>query len=110
VGTDTAAILATNFRVYGNSAHGLTNNWGVKNTVFANGWSENVRLESDHACGANQPCVENVLYSNISGKLSSIQKTVFRKPNVGTQVDGVWWNVGSVDRCPLDVYTAQKIY
>jgi hypothetical protein len=99
--------LTTNFRMYGTSSHGLVNNWGGENNVFANGWVENLKLEADHSCGSrrhgDEICTKNLLYSNISGKIGAIQ-TIDRK---GDPVEKVLWNVGNLDRCPLDAYTAQ---
>jgi parallel beta-helix repeat protein len=99
--------LITNFRVYGTSFHGLVGGWGVRSIVFANGWGENVDIEPDHSCGGKAPasaCTKNMLYSNISGTIRRFQ-TTDRSRN---KVPAIRWNVGSVDRCPLDVYTAQK--
>jgi parallel beta-helix repeat protein len=99
--------LITNFRVYGTSFHGLVGGWGVRNIVFANGWGENVDIEPDHSCGGKAPasaCTKNMLYSNISGTIRRFQTTDRSR----SKVPAIRWNVGSVDRCPLDVYTAQK--
>ncbi len=99
--------LITDFRVYGTSFHGLVGGWGVRNIVFANGWGENVDIEPDHSCGGKDPvsaCTKNMLYSNISGTIRRFQ-TRDRSRN---KVPAIRWNVGSVDRCPLDVHTAQK--
>jgi parallel beta-helix repeat protein len=96
-------ILVTNFRAAGKSG-GLTNNWGSEGTVFSNGWGDNLWLEGDHSCGiTDSPCVKNVMFSNISGNVT-------RTPSIdrnGNKVPAIYWNVGKVDRCPLDAYTAQ---
>jgi hypothetical protein len=73
----------------------------------APGWVENITIEGDHSCGirrrGDEICTKNLLYSNISGKIGAIQ-TIDRK---GDPVEKVLWNVGSLDRCPLDAYMAQ---
>ena len=98
--------LVTDFRIYGTSFHGLTANWGSSSNVFANGWGENIRIEPDHNCngpGGSASCCPNVMYSNISGKIESIQ-TRDRAKNA---LQSVLWNVGAKTRCPDDAYTAQ---
>ncbi len=105
--TYTKNNLATNFRAYGTSSHGLTMNWGTENNVYANGWGENIRIEPDHNCngtGGASSCSKNMLYSNIAGKIASLQT----KDRAGNTLPTILWNVGSVDRCPLDAYTAQR--
>jgi parallel beta-helix repeat protein len=103
----TKNALTKNFRMYGSSAHGLVMNWGTENSVFANGWGENIVIEPDHGCNNtnNNPCNKNMLYSNINGKIRSFQTT---NRGQSTPIQTLYrWNVGAVDRCPLDVYTAQ---
>lgn len=98
--------LVTDFKVYGTSFHGLTGNWGSSSNVFANGWGENIRLEPDHNCngpGGSASCCPNIMYSNISGAIESIQ-TRDRAKNI---LQTVLWNVGEKTRCPEDAYTAQ---
>jgi hypothetical protein len=98
--------LTNNFRMYGTSSHGLTMNWGAADGVFANGWGENLDIEPDHSCGApRNPCSKNMLYSNISGTIRRFQT----QDRAGKPVPAIRWNVGSVDRCPLDAYTAQRL-
>lgn len=101
-------IVTNGFRMYGTSAHGLTVNQGGSDGVFANGWMENGKLEPDHSCGENAStaiCTQTLLISNVSGKIASIQT----KDRNGTSIESRWtrWNVGAVDRCPLDAYSAQ---
>ncbi len=98
-------IAVTNFTVYGKSHHGLTGNWGPDLAVFANGTRDNVPIEPDHNCngvGGLKSCAKNFLYSNISGS-GSIQGNKGRdgKP---LPHPPILWNVGKVDRCPLDAY------
>ena len=98
--------LVTDFKVYGTSFHGLTGNWGSFSNVFANGWGENLRIEPDHNCngpGGQASCCPNMLYSNISGRIESIQ-THDRARNA---LKTVLWNVGEKTKCPEDAYTAQ---
>ena len=69
---------------------------------------ENGRLEPDHSCGENASaaiCTQSLLISNVSGKIPSIQATDRNGASLATR----WtrWNVGAVDRCPLDAYSAQ---
>jgi hypothetical protein len=98
--------LAINFKVYGTSSHGLTMNWASVGNVFADGWGESIRVEPDHNCngvGGAASCCKHMLYSNIAGKISSIQK----KDRAGNPIPSTLWNLGSLDRCPLDAYSAQ---
>ena len=98
--------LVTDFKVYGTSFHGLTGNWGSTSNVFANGWGENIRIEPDHNCngrGGAASCCPNMMYSNISGTIESIQ-TRDRAKNL---LQAVLWNVGEKTKCPEDAYTAQ---
>ena len=98
--------LVTGFKIYGSSFHGLTGNWGSASNVFANGWGENIRIEPDHNCngpGGTASCCPNMMYSNIQGKIESIQ-THDRARNA---LSAVLWNVGEKTKCPEDAYTAQ---
>ncbi len=98
--------LVSDFKVYGASFHGLTGNWGAWSNVFANGWGENIRLEPDHNCngvGGAASCCPDLMYSNISGTIESIQ-TRDRGRNA---LQTVLWNVGEKTKCPQDAYTAQ---
>jgi hypothetical protein len=94
--------LTKNSRMYGTSAHGLTTTWGEDGSVFANGWGENLDIEPDHGC-PNSPRFKNVVYSNIAGTIRRFQT----KDWEGGPFPTIHWNVGAVDRYPLDVYTAQ---
>jgi hypothetical protein len=98
--------LVTNVRAYGNTAHGLTGNWGVENNVFSNCWGENLYIEPDHNCnggGGAASCSPNMMYSNITGTIRGIQ-TVDR---AGNPLQTVLWNVGNSSKCPVDAYGAQ---
>lgn len=98
--------LVTDFKVYGSSFHGLTGNWGSTSNVFANGWGENIRIEPDHNCngpGGAASCCPDILYSNISGTIQSVQT----KDRAGNALQAVLWNVGTKDKCPDDAYMAQ---
>ena len=92
--------------MYGTSFHGLTGNWGSFSNVFANGWGENIRIEPDHNCngvGGAASCCPDLMYSNISGIIESIQ-AVDRAHNAP---QAILWNVGGKAKCPEDAYTAQ---
>jgi hypothetical protein len=98
--------LVTNFRAYGNTAHGVTGNWGVDTNVFSNGWGENLYIEPDHNCngaGGAESCSPNMMYSNITGTISGIQ-TVDR---AGNPLQTILWNVGNTTKCPVDAHAAQ---
>jgi hypothetical protein len=98
--------LVTGFKVFGTSFHGLTGNWGSSSNVFANGWGENIRIEPDHNCngpGGAESCCPDMMYSNISGTIESIQTRDRAKNDLRT----VLWNVGNKDKCPEDAYIAQ---
>jgi len=98
--------LVADFRVFGSSFHGLTGNWGSSSNVFANGWGESIRIEPDHNCngtGGSASCCPDIMYSNISGTIESIQA----RDRAGNALQTVLWNVGEKTRCPDDAYTAQ---
>ena len=98
--------LVSDFKVYGTSFHGLTGNWGSSSNVFANGWGEQIRIEPDHNCngkGGSESCCPDMMYSNISGTIESIQFVDRSKKPLQT----VLWNVGEKTRCAEDAYRAQ---
>jgi hypothetical protein len=98
--------LVTDFKLYGSSYHGLTANWASTSNVFANGWGESLRIEPDHNCngkGGAASCCPDILYSNIAGKVESIQ-THDRGRN---PLQAILWNVGEKTKCPVDAYRAQ---
>ena len=100
-------VLIKGFRVYGSSFHGLTANWGSSNSVFSDGWGDSLRIEPDHNCngvGGPDTCCPNILYTNIRGHVVSMQ-THDRAHN---PLQAIIWNVGEFDKCPEDVYTAQR--
>ncbi|MCB0666642.1 MAG: hypothetical protein KDC80_12490 [Saprospiraceae bacterium] len=99
--------LIRDFRLFGSSFHGLTANWGSASNVFTNGWGESLRIEPDHNCkgpGGVASCCPHILYSNITGKVESIQTVNRAKEPLNTDL----WNVGERTRCPVDAYQAQK--
>jgi hypothetical protein len=98
--------LVNNFKIFGSSFHGLTANWGSFSNVFANGWGENIRIEPDHNCngvGGAASCCPDLMYSNITGAIESIQT----RDRAGNPLQTVLWNVGGKTKCPEDAYTAQ---
>jgi hypothetical protein len=98
--------LVTGFKLYGTTFHGLTGNWGSFSNVFANGWGETLRIEPDHNCngvGGAESCCPDMLYSNITGTVESVQaRDRSRQP-----LTAILWNVGEKTRCPEDAYGAQ---
>jgi len=98
--------LVTNFRANGLSAHGLTGNWGVNSNVFANTWLENAVVEPDHNCngvGGAASCSPNMMYSNITGKMETLQT----KDRAGNTLPTVLWNVLNTNNCPVEAQAAQ---
>ena len=98
--------LVRGFEVYGSTFHGLTANWGSSNSVFSDGWGESLRIEPDHNCngvGGPGSCCPNILFTNIRGKVASMQ-THDRAKN---PLQAIIWNVGEFTKCPEDVFHAQ---
>ena len=99
-------ILVKEFKVYGNTFHGLTANWGSSNSVFSNGWGDTLRIEPDHNCngvGGSDSCCPNILFTNIRGRVSSMQT----HDRANKPLQAIIWNVGEFTKCPEDVYYAQ---
>jgi hypothetical protein len=98
--------LVTGFRANGLSHHGLTGNWGVKSNVFANSWFQSAVVEPDHNCGGvggQASCSPNMMYSNITGSIESLQT----KDRAGRTLQTVLWNVLNTNNCPTEAHAAQ---